>query len=195
MLAVTFVSYRFNICGKHSNIMKAKRGLRQCDLVSPLLFVMIMEYLHKSIHKLNRIPNFNFHAKCEKHQIINIAFADHLLLFDRGDCKYVELLMEKMRAFSNATGLFMNPCKCKAYFGGVHPEVKNQIICIIGFVVGDLPFRYLDVPLTSRKLAVHNCMGLVDIIIKRIRHGSLKLLSYACRVQLINNTLSAMTSY
>jgi hypothetical protein len=42
MLAVTFVSYRFNINGNYTTIMKANRGLRQGDPISPLLFVIMM---------------------------------------------------------------------------------------------------------------------------------------------------------
>ncbi|XP_058752813.1 uncharacterized protein LOC131626004 [Vicia villosa] len=47
MVCVTTVSYRYSINGTPTRILKAKRGLRQGDPVSPLLFVLIMEYLHR----------------------------------------------------------------------------------------------------------------------------------------------------
>lgn len=45
MIDVASVSYRFNINGDDTSIMQAKRGLRQGDPISPLLFVIMMKYL------------------------------------------------------------------------------------------------------------------------------------------------------
>lgn len=100
MVAVTTVSYRLNIGGMHTITMKARRSLKQGDPICHILFIAVMEYLHRSMHKLSKIPDLNFHAKCEKLQIVNISFTDDLLLFARGDCNSIELLMENMNYFS-----------------------------------------------------------------------------------------------
>ncbi|CAK8544799.1 unnamed protein product [Lathyrus sativus] len=60
---------------------------------------------------------------------------------------------------------------------------------------GDLPFRYLGVPLTCKRLSMHHYMSLVDSIGSRSRHWSFKLLSYAGRLQLINSTITAIAAY
>lgn len=127
MLVFSTVSYRFNIGREYTRIMKANRGLRQEDHISPFIFVVVMDYLHRSLYKLSKILDFNFHAKCEKLQIINVSFVDDLLLFARGDTKSINFLMNKMVEFSRATGLYVNPDKCKAYFGGVDSFVKIDI--------------------------------------------------------------------
>ena len=98
MIAVTTVSYRFNVNGCHSNLLQAKRGLRQGDPMSPLLFVIVMEYLNRILYDMQKNPNFNHHAKCEKLSITNLAFADDLLLFSRGDPISVDLMV---KAFKN----------------------------------------------------------------------------------------------
>ncbi|XP_040872094.1 uncharacterized protein [Glycine max] len=49
MTGVSTVSYRFNVNGTYSDIMQAKRGIRQGDPMSPMLFVIIMEYMHRTL--------------------------------------------------------------------------------------------------------------------------------------------------
>ncbi|CAK8577522.1 unnamed protein product [Lathyrus sativus] len=169
MLVVSTISFRFNICGEYNRIMKAKKGLRKGDPISHFLFVVVM-YLHRSLHKISKIPDFNFHAKCEKLQIINVSFADDLLIFAREDTKSVELLVNKMVEFSHATGLYVSLDKYKAYFRGVGSCVKFGIMQITSFSEGELPFCYLSIPLNSRNLSNNHYMGLIDRIMSRIKH-------------------------
>ncbi|GAU21086.1 hypothetical protein TSUD_10030 [Trifolium subterraneum] len=105
MLVVTSVSYRFNINGNYTTSMEANRGLRQGDPISPLLFVIMMEYLNRCFQRMQKNQNFNFHAKCEKIGLTNLCFADDLLLFARGDEGSVTLMMEAFDKFSKSTGL------------------------------------------------------------------------------------------
>ncbi|KAK2357065.1 hypothetical protein QL285_094374 [Trifolium repens] len=195
MLGVTSVSYKFNIHGRHTGFMKAKRGLRQGDPISPLLFVIVMEYLHRILQQLTKVPDFNFHSKCEHLNIINLSFADNLLIFTRGDIISVELVMDKLQMFSQSTGLVVNPSKCKVYYGGVDDLVKNNIRAVTSFADGSLPFRYLGVPLTSKKLSIHHYMPLIDRIVERIYSWSAKLLSHAGRLQLIRSVTFAVANY
>jgi hypothetical protein len=195
MLGVTSVSYKFNIHGRYTGFMKARRGLRQGDPISPLLFVIVMEYLHRMLHCLKKVLDFNFHSKCENLNIINLSFADDLLIFTRGDTKSVELIMAKIRDFSHSIGLHVNPSKCKIFYGGVEDNIKDQIKKITSFAEGSLPFRYLGIPLTSKKLSIHHYMPLVDRIVERIRNWSAKLLSHAGRLQLIASVTFAVANY
>lgn len=154
MICVTSVSYGYVVNGNVTQYLREKRGLRQGDPLSPLLFVLVMEYLYRLLHELKSVPDFNFHAKCEKLSIVNLSFADDLLLFARGDVKSVELLMNMFNQFSRSTGLRVNPAKRQTYSGSVPLEDKRCILEITGFGEGALPFRYLGVPLTSKKLYV-----------------------------------------
>ncbi|XP_058783633.1 uncharacterized protein LOC131658343 [Vicia villosa] len=117
MICIETVSYRYTINGQASKILKAKRGLRQGDPISPLLFVLIMEYLHRCMVKLKDNSHYKFHPKCARMRISNICFADDLLLFARGDESSVIQMMTMFQHFSATTGLKANPKKCKVYFG------------------------------------------------------------------------------
>ncbi|CAK8536554.1 unnamed protein product [Lathyrus sativus] len=85
MLGITTVSYKFNIMREYTNILQAKRRIQKGYPLSPMLFVLIMEYMNRMLVKMQRDPNFNYHAKCEKLKITNLTFADDVLLFCRGD--------------------------------------------------------------------------------------------------------------
>lgn len=52
MIFVSYVSYRFNVNEKYTNIMEAKRGLRQGDPILRLLFVIVIECLNKYPYKM-----------------------------------------------------------------------------------------------------------------------------------------------
>lgn len=109
MIAVSLVSYRFNINGQYTSMMKAKRGLRKGDPISPLIFVIVMEILERKIHKMQKDSDFNFHPKCERLNITNLCFVDDLLLFSRGDRVLVGMMVDTFGKFSKATWLKVNP--------------------------------------------------------------------------------------
>lgn len=119
MLDVTTVSYQFNINGSISRSMKVEKGLRQGDSISHLLFMEVMEYMHRKLYELKLIPIFNFHSKCEKIGLIDMSFPDDFLFFSRGDEISLQVLMEKFQEFSKSIGLVVNPAKCKIFCGGM----------------------------------------------------------------------------
>jgi hypothetical protein len=77
-------------------------------------------------------------------------------------------MMGEFQKFSDSTGLKANPAKCKVYFGGVPDLEQKKIITATRFSAGTIPFKYLGVPLSSRKLTVHQCRPLVDKIVAKI---------------------------
>lgn len=132
---------------------------------SPLLFVIIMEYLYMVLQKLRYVLYFNFHSKCEKLNIINLNFADDLLLFARGDKRSIQLIIDAFEDFFTSTGLRVNPTKCKVYFGNVADNTKQEIHDLTKYIEGLIPFKYPGVPLTSKKLFVNHCLILVEKLV------------------------------
>ncbi|XP_060202415.1 uncharacterized protein LOC132630831 [Lycium barbarum] len=60
-----------------------------------------------------------------------------------------------------ASGLQANIDKSSIYMSGVQPQLKQEILATLGFCEGTLPFTYLVVPLSSKKLTTAQCMPLV----------------------------------
>lgn len=55
MTVVENVTYMFNLNRNYTTAMEAKRGLRHGDHISPLLFVLIMEYLTRYLQTLEKL--------------------------------------------------------------------------------------------------------------------------------------------
>ncbi|XP_075088141.1 secreted RxLR effector protein 78-like [Nicotiana tabacum] len=80
MECVTNVNYFILINGGLTNRFQARKGLRQGDPMSPYLFVLVMEYLSRTLKTLKDIPNFNFHPRCAKLNLTHIYFANDLIM-------------------------------------------------------------------------------------------------------------------
>src|ERR1044072_288542 len=93
MNLVTTILYKFQVNGSMTDTLLAKRGIRQGDPISPLLFVIMIEYLNRSMVKMQQNSIFNYHAKCESTGLTNLSFADDILLLCRGDYCSVDMLI------------------------------------------------------------------------------------------------------
>ncbi|XP_060192448.1 uncharacterized protein LOC132621967 [Lycium barbarum] len=114
---------------------------------------------------------------------------------ERADKGSIQLLLEAFNHFSRVSGLQANLKKSSFYVAGVPEEFKRQILQQMQFTMGEIPFKYLGVPLSSRKLNIQQCLPLVEKIVTRIRCWSSKWLSYSGRLQLIKSVLYEMQTY
>ncbi|XP_070010487.1 uncharacterized protein [Nicotiana sylvestris] len=80
---------------------------------------------------------------------------------------------------SIASGLQANLNKSEVYFGRVPTEHKKQILQQLGFTAGELPFKYLGVPLSTRNSVYYS--GNLSRMIARITSWTAKTLSSAGR--------------
>lgn len=118
--------------------------------MSPLLFVLAMEYLTRVLTTIKDHPDLNYHPRCKKLNIIQLSFADDLLLFCRGDTMSIHILYDCFQDFSKVSGLILNQSKRCVYFAGVPVDIQQEILQKLGFRVDELSFRYHGVPLSSK---------------------------------------------
>ncbi|XP_060200470.1 uncharacterized protein LOC132628726 [Lycium barbarum] len=97
--------------------------------------------------------------------------------------------------FSEVLGLQANLEKSSIYIAGVENDFKEQMLADLHLSLGDLPFKYLGVPLSTKKLSIHQCLPIVERMISRVKCWSSKLLSYSGRMQLVNSVLFEMQTY
>nr|XP_009774720.1 PREDICTED: uncharacterized protein LOC104224729 [Nicotiana sylvestris] len=195
MECVSTVSYSLLFNGGVTPRFQAKRGLKQGDPMSTYLFVLVMEYLNRSLKQLRHNPDFNYHPRCNKMEIVHICFADDLIMCCRADVISVKLMMKQFNHFSEVSRLKANLEKSSLYVARVNSRLKNQILKEMQFSKGEIPLRYLGVPLSSKKITVQQCLPLVERMTARIRCWSTKYLAYSGRAQLIKSVLFEMQTY
>ncbi|GJY92691.1 putative RNA-directed DNA polymerase, eukaryota, reverse transcriptase zinc-binding domain protein, partial [Tanacetum coccineum] len=142
-----------NINGNIHGFFKGKRALRQGDPLSPYLFTLVMEILTLILKRRVRLSKFfRYHRYCEEVELINVCFADDLFIFVRGDVESSRVIMDSLEKFKLTLGLIPSIPKSTAYFCNVLDHTKMAILSIMPFSEGDLPAKYLGVPLISSGL-------------------------------------------
>ncbi|XP_074300104.1 uncharacterized protein LOC141631314 [Silene latifolia] len=160
MVCITTPSYSLALNGNNFGFFKGKRGLKQGDPLSPLIFTLY-----------------------------------DLLLFCKGTELSIMWLLRSFSTFSAASGLKLNKEKSNIYFNGVPTSIIQNILRVSGFVQGQLPFKYLGVPISSKKISKNDGMKLVDKVVARLRSWGARQLSYAGRLTLVTSVLSTLHSY
>ncbi|XP_020250238.1 uncharacterized protein LOC109827635 [Asparagus officinalis] len=196
MACITSPSYSISLNGSLHGYFKGERGLRQGDPLSPYLFILGMEYLSRKLDLLYHDRMFKFHPKCKRLKITHLVFADDLLLFSKADHYSIQKLHQCVQEFGNITGLEANPDKCSIFLGGVDDLTKSSIINLLGFKLGELPFKYLGVPLVSKRLSYLDCNLLFTKIEDQFNSWQKhKTLSYAGRIQVIKSVILGIQTF
>ncbi|XP_059281232.1 uncharacterized protein LOC132034914 [Lycium ferocissimum] len=154
-----------------------------------------MEYLSRLLNQLKNQVAFKYHPRCAKLGITYLSFADDLLLFARGDFESVVALHQCFTQVTQASVLQTNLDKSSVYCGGVAMEERTRILAFLKYTVGELPFKYLGIPLSTKKISVSQWQPLIDKIITKISSWTSKKLSYAGRIQLVQTAIFGMQTY
>ncbi|XP_031124367.1 uncharacterized protein LOC116027080 [Ipomoea triloba] len=190
MTCVQTASFSLSINGALHGYFKGKRGLRQGDRMSPMLFTLCMEYLARMLMEKTRVARFSFHPRCKDLKISHLAFADDLMLFCRGDVNSVDILMKALNELEKTSGLAISPNKSKLFCAGVREDLSFTRI-----PVEPLPVKYLGIPLDSQKLKVANFAPLIDSINKYFSAWKGYTLSYAGRLELLNSVIQGVVAF
>jgi hypothetical protein len=144
-----------------------------------------MEVLTCILKEKADYSDFHFHWKCSKNKIINLCFADDLMIFCKGERSSIKHIHDSFLEFKVLSGLSPSPGKSSVFFSGVDHSTREDILLLLGFKEGTLPVKYLGVPLLTTKLKHGDCKNMIDKITARTKTWTNRDLTYAGRVQLI----------
>ncbi|GKA80136.1 hypothetical protein Tco_0786732 [Tanacetum coccineum] len=196
MECVSTTSFSICINGSLHGYFKGKRGLHQGDPLSPYLFTLVMEILTLMLHRRVRNTSlYTYYRYCSKLKLINLCFADDLFLFAHGDVGSASIIKDALEEFNDASGLISSLPKSTTYFCNVLNHVKLYILNILPFEEGQLPVKYLGVPLVSSRLMFKDCKELIEKVQSRVQDWKNKSHSAAGRLQLVKSVISSMHIY
>ncbi|XP_056685294.1 uncharacterized protein [Spinacia oleracea] len=105
------------------------------------------------------------------------------------------LMLQAFKLFSDTSGLHANKKKSSIYCYGMAETDVKIVELVSGFTRSQLPFKYLGVPICSKKITTAQCDRLVDKMVARKKIWSSRNLSYTTRMQLINSVLLIFHMY
>uniref|UniRef100_A0A803Q992 Reverse transcriptase domain-containing protein n=1 Tax=Cannabis sativa TaxID=3483 RepID=A0A803Q992_CANSA len=128
MVCLKGTSYTLMMNGRLQGNFKGKKGLRQGDPMSPLLFVLIMEYLTRRLKLEAKKKTFRHHPMCKSLNLISLCFVDDLILFCKGSKQAAHHIKVALEDFRKTKGLVANLAKSQVFFGGVQDAEKQAIL-------------------------------------------------------------------
>ncbi|KAK4383871.1 Transposon TX1 uncharacterized protein [Sesamum angolense] len=193
---VTSPHFSLYLNGEIHGFFAGARGLRQGDPVSPYLFVLVMEVLHLILQQfIEQDGGFAYHWQCKELGLLQLSFADDLILLCKAEVRSVELFRRGLDLFASLSGLHTNPQKSHLILSKAANGVRAALLETLGFQEGRLTLRYLGLPLIASRLTLLDCQPLLQKIDARISGWNGVGLSFAGRVQLIKSVLLAFEVY
>ncbi|KAK1616134.1 hypothetical protein QYE76_021651 [Lolium multiflorum] len=182
------------ISGAPGRPIEHRRGLRQGASLSPFLFDLAMEPLHRLLDLasgagiLSKLRG----SKCTFRASI---YADDVALFINPTLQDIQGLQNILTGFGRATGLQTNLAK-----SSITPISCDGIDTVglaqnIGITVNSFPCVYLGMPLSIKKLTKADWQALLDKVDKYLATWKAKMMSKAGRLEMLNSVLSSLPVY
>lgn len=170
-----------------------KRGLRQGDPLSPLLFVLVADVFARMLLRskekmdIRGLGNFD-------NGILTLQYADDTILFSMPQLEKIRNLKLILYLFENVSGLNINFNKSEAiWLEG--DEEKRLIAKCFNCRIGKMPLVYLGIPIKVGRMNKEDWRPLLDKVEKLLPNWKGACLSRGGRLTLVNSVLSDSPSY
>jgi hypothetical protein len=182
--------------GEESQTFKTGKGLRQGDILSPLLFNLVADALNRMLAKASRDGLVSgLLEEFRPWGILSLQYVDDTLLFSTPDYRSLRNLKGVLMLFEQVSGMRINFHKSEVIPLNLKEEVVHEIWHILACPVGALPFKYLGVPLHFDKLKREDLHPILDKLIKRCAGWRGRRLACSSRLVLIKSCLASILVY
>jgi hypothetical protein len=169
-----------------------KRGVRQGDPLSPLLFVLAADLLQTILNSAMRLglltSPLNIQA-CPEFPVIQ--YADDTLIILKADASQLVCLKAILHSFALSTGLKVNYSKSNMFPINLDHERLCHFANTICCQTRSFPFTYLGLPLSINKPSLEHFLPMVCKVERRLC-GIANFLNYGGKLELVNSVLSSL---
>lgn len=185
-----------NINATRGPYFKTLRGLRQGDPLSPLLFNLVAGSLSVLLDKaVNKQLITGVVSHLIPNGISHIQYADDTVIMVDGSDKSITNLKILLYCFEWLSGLKINYHKSEVILFGYSEEEKEKKANMLNYRLGDLPIKYLGIPISDRVSGIGAFQGILNKMIKRLDPWKGKHMTSGGKLILTNTCLSSLPMY
>jgi hypothetical protein len=171
-------------------ISRQKKGLRQGDPMSPILFNAVADMLALLIKRAKDDGQFSgVIPHLVEDGLSILQYADDTILFLDHDLDQAKSMKLLLSVFEELSGLKINFHKSEIICYGTVKDFENQYTELFGCNSGEYPFKYLGIPMHHRKLQNSDWRVIEERFEKKLASWKAKHLSYGGRLVLLNSCL------
>jgi hypothetical protein len=175
---------------------QTKKGIRQGDPMSPILFNIVVDMLAILIARAKeegQIEGVIPHLIQDGLSILQ--YADDTVIFMSHDVEKAVNMKLLLSTFEQLSNLKINFHKSEVYCFGKAKDHKEFYSQLFGCSIGEFPFHYLGLPMHFRKLYKKDWKNIEERIEKRLSGWKGKMLIAGGRLVLINSVLSSLPMF
>jgi hypothetical protein len=168
---ISTVRFSVLINGAPSGFFGSSRGVRQGDPLSPFLFVLVMEAFSRMLGAFTSrglISGFSVGSSGQSRvNVSHLLFADDTLIFCGANASQIRHIGALLVCFEAVVGLKVNLSKSVLLLVGPIDNM-GHVAGLLGCGVGDLPLKYLGLPLGASFKLKSMWAGLENLMLRRL---------------------------
>ncbi|KAJ3687028.1 hypothetical protein LUZ61_016192 [Rhynchospora tenuis] len=185
--AIFSFQHAVRVNGELTNFFFHRRGLRQGDPLSPLLFNLVVDALQSFVQNAAPLTSGPIIIPPRA-----LQFADDTIILLEALSRNLIIVREILANFAKLTGLHINDAKCLFVPVSISHSLLPAYSSILNCMPKQLPVTYLGLPLSIRKLKKIHYKPLIDAFQRKLDGWKAKFLSPAGRLVLVKSVLSAL---
>ncbi|KAJ9691309.1 hypothetical protein PVL29_013479 [Vitis rotundifolia] len=190
------VSYAVLVNGNAKGWVKASRGLRQGDPLSPFLFTLVADVLSRMLLRAEeRNLLEGFRVGRNKTRVSHLQFADDTIFFSNTREEDQQTLKSLLLVFGHISGLKVNLDKSFIYGINLDQDHLSRLALMLDCKASRWPILYLSLPLGGNPKACGFWDPVIERISGRLDGWQKAYLFFGGRITLIQSCLTHMPCY
>ena len=190
------VSFAVLVNGNAKGWVKASRGLRQGDPLSPFLFTIVADVLSRMLLKAEeRNVLEGFKVGRNRTRVSHLQFADDTIFFSSSREEDMMTLKNVLLVFGHISGLKVNLDKGNIYGINLEQNHLSRLAEMLDCKAFGWPILYLGLPLGGNPKACGFWDPMIERISSRLDGWQKAYLSFGGRITLIQSCFTHMPCY